>query len=428
MRTRIRGFIFLAFLFSFTLFLFSCGGDGGDDGGGGVICGNGACESGEDINNCPQDCDYCGNGYCGPNENASTCPADCGSGAVCGNGACESGEDINNCPQDCDYCGNGYCGPYENSSTCPADCPPEPAQKISAGNVHTCALLSSGAVKCWGYNRYGQLGDGSTVDSNVPVDVVEISNAISISAGLRHHACAVLSSGAAKCWGDNDDGQLGDGSNNYRKFPVYVSGLINAISISAGWEHTCAVLSSGAAKCWGKNQCGQLGNMDYNRSFEPVDVVGINDAISIDTGLFHTCALLSSGAVKCWGDNSHSQLGDGSTIYESNVPVDVVGISDAISISVGGYHSCAVLSSGAVKCWGDNGYGQLGDGSNTDSNVPVDVVGISDAISISAGWEHTCAVLSSGAVKCWGDNGYGQLGDGSNTDSAVPVDVVGIGP
>jgi len=195
-------------------------------------------------------------------------------------------------------------------------------------------------------------------------------------------------------------------------------------------DHTCAVLDSGSVKCWGDNWSGQLGDgSTIDDSNIPVDVLGITNAVDISAGGAHTCAVLDSGSVKCWGANWSGQLGDGSTSYENNVPVDVVGISDAISISAGNRHTCALLSSGAVKCWGDNEYGQLGDGSTIwYSNVPVDVVGINDAISISAGDDHTCALLSSGAVKCWGNDHYGQLGNGIFGYSNVPVDVVGIGP
>ena len=191
--------------------------------------------------------------------------------------------------------------------------------------------------------------------------------------------------------------------------------------IGSGDLYSCSLLSDGTVKCWGLNGFGQLGDGTSNSSFVPVLVTGISNAISIAAGYSHTCAVLSDGTVKCWGWNGYGQLGDGTGSYQSNVPVLVTGISNAISIAAGNGHTCAVLSDGTVKCWGWNGSGQLGDGTSNSSNVPVLVTGISNAISIAAGNGHTCAVLSDGTVKCWGWNFYGQLGDGTGNPSYVPV-------
>jgi alpha-tubulin suppressor-like RCC1 family protein len=297
---------------------------------------------------------------------------------------------------------------------------------VSAGSSHSCAVLSSGAVQCWGNNDTGQLGNGSTTTSTIPVNVSGISKATSVSAGYVH-SCAVLSSGAVQCWGNNDSGQLGNGTTANSTIPVTVAGISNATTITVGHAHTCALLGSGATQCWGNNAAGQLGNGTTTTSNSPVAVTGISDATSISAGYAHTCALLSSGTVQCWGANNVGQLGNGTTT-NSNIPVSVSGISNAISISAGGGHTCAVLSSRAVKCWGNNGDGQLGNdkfGQSTSS--PVVVSGISNASSVSTGQYHSCAVLSSGAVQCWGDNSYGRLGINSSTSfSGIPVTVNGI--
>jgi alpha-tubulin suppressor-like RCC1 family protein len=292
-------------------------------------------------------------------------------------------------------------------------------------------LTSSGSVKCWWYNSYGQIGNGNNTDSNVPVDVSGLSSGVSAIYAGHYHTCGLLTSGGVKCWGFNGHGELGNGNTADSNVPVDVSGLSSGVNaISAGYGHTCALLTSGGVKCWGWNNFGELGNGDNNESNVPVDVSGLSSGVSaISAGSYHSCALMDSGGVKCWGYNGHGQLGNGN-YSDSNVPVDVSGLSSGVSaISAGYAHTCGLLTSGGVKCWGANYYGQLGNGNNTRSNVPVDVSGLSSGVSaISAGGDHTCAMTSGGSVKCWGYNYYGQLGNGNNTDSNVPVDVVGFGP
>jgi alpha-tubulin suppressor-like RCC1 family protein len=296
------------------------------------------------------------------------------------------------------------------------------ATQISAGPEHTCVLLSGGALKCWGNNYYGQLGNGSTTFSSTPVQVSGISNATAVSAGGDRgswgYTCALLSGGTIDCWGSNYNGQLGNGTTTNSSTPVSVSGISTATQISAGVFHTCAVLTGGTVKCWGRNIYGELGNGTYNDSSStPVQVSGISTATQISAGLVHTCALLSDGTVECWGG-----FHDGTI----PTPVAVSGITNATQISDGGSHTCALLSDGTLKCWGDNNFGQLGNGTTTFSSTPVQVSGISNAIVVSAGLVHTCAVLSGGAIKCWGSNEDGQLGNGSTTFSSTPVSVVGL--
>jgi len=355
------------------------------------------------------------------------------------------------------------------------------ASAISAGGDHTCALLFDHRVVCWGYNKYGALGNGRRVNSSTPVPVSGIANASAIGAGgeescallfnrkvecwgntdfehlsrtvkpttnsttpvgIRglsdvmqvspgeHHACALLYNHRAVCWGFNGWAELG-GGKAYRSSstPVPVKVITRAIAISAGYTHSCALLSGGTAKCWGFNGDGELGNGKTTNSATPVPVKVITNAIAISAGNDYTCALLSSRRVKCWGLNTWGLLGIGNSSSSTPFPTprQVKGITNATAIGAGSDHTCALLSDGTVKCWGYNDHGQLGNGKTTSSSTPVLARGIRHATAISVGSSHSCALLSGGTVKCWGYNGDGELGNHKEVDSSLPVTVIGLG-
>ena len=285
---------------------------------------------------------------------------------------------------------------------------------VTAGSGFTCALLSDTTVKCWGENTHGQLGNGTFQPSAFPVTVTGLTGATAIAAG-SDHACALLSSGSIRCWGENTSGQLGDGSSGTtRTTPVTTIGVSDARSITASTGGTCALLASGVVKCWGDNTFGEIGNGTTGGVVSaPTAVSGLANVAAVIGGSYHNCVLLTDHSAKCWGANINGEVGDGTNTSPRSTPVAVTGLTTATDLGAGGDTTCAVLSGGTAKCWGYNNFGNVGDGtSGTARLVPTSVSGLTTAVAITGGNQNTCALLSDGTAKCWGENDLGQIGDG----------------
>jgi alpha-tubulin suppressor-like RCC1 family protein len=302
---------------------------------------------------------------------------------------------------------------------------------IAAGAYHACAVTSAGAVSCWGWNEQGQLGNGSTIDRHVPVPVIGLTGGVVSVSANYNHGCALMSSGAIKCWGRNSEGQLGDGTTEERHTPVDVQSVPDGVvSTSVGKSHACALTAAGAVYCWGRNDQGQLGGgTTAEKSLIPAAVPSVASGVAaIAAAKNYTCALTVLGAVECWGRNGNGQLGNGTTA-DSVAPVPVAGLSrGVIAIRATGDFVCALTSTSTVKCWGENDHGQLGNGSTTDSHVPVAVRNPGTSlVAITVGANHACTLSKTSAVSCWGRNDHGQLGDGTTRESHVPVAVRNLG-
>ncbi len=317
--------------------------------------------------------------------------------------------------------------------------------ELSLGDAYSCARFNDRTAQCWGKNDHGALGDGTMMNRPSPTGVSSLTDVAQIAAGglfeqdtcvLRpsppQHSCARLFDGTVRCWGDNREGQLGDGTLMTSTTPVKVKGLEKVTAIALRRQHTCALLATGTVMCWGANANGQLGDGTAVNSSTPTPVVGLADVVQIAVGAAHTCARKRDRTVWCWGLNDYGQLGIG-TAVEEHRPRQTTNLVDVVEVALGGGHSCARLLDGSVKCWGANAADQLGfktttacacGGTSSCAMTPEPVPGLAEVTDLALGARHTCVrVKAGGTVKCWGQNVSGQLGDGTTDGRAVPTDI-----
>ncbi len=335
---------------------------------------------------------------------------------------------------------------------------PLKADVISTGNSNTCAVLEEGTVQCWGPNEYGQLGVGGRsyqVENNpYPksiqglIDVVDVQTDGTLS-------CALLVDHTVKCWGDVS---IVDATHynswEYQLSPVLITGLPAVKTMAIGRDTVCfAMLNTDEVKCFDRNHnqgvmvsglSGTISSLtigvktcvldnqivkcwnDINNPIATPLSPSITNATSVSSGGVHSCALLSTGGVKCWGLNSYGQLGDG-TYNNSSTPITVTGINSATAISAGSYHTCATLANNTMKCWGRNSYGQLGNGTQTSINTPILVPSEFAFKAVSAGGDHTCGIDTEDRIACWGRAEYGSLGNRNTTNNQYyPVGVADV--
>ncbi len=303
--------------------------------------------------------------------------------------------------------------------------------QLWAGGWHTCAMRAS-KLTCWGSNEKGQVGDGTDQPRSVPLGI-EVPHVSSIALG-ELHSCALSHAGRVSCWGRNVKGESAlEELSPVNKLPREIAALADVTALAAGRQHSCALRRSGEVLCWGANHSAQLGRAPFSGPSRPEPVRELPPAARIFAGGANTCAQLRAGGMLCWGANESGQLGPGSREARP-VPAPIPGTESLVSIAFGNNShagsqnpdlakinsfACGLTAQGTVLCWGSNYTGQLGDGTREDRSEPTRVLDVADAIDLELGNVHACALARSGGVWCWGRNEFGNVGDGTMGPSTV---------
>ena len=290
---------------------------------------------------------------------------------------------------------------------------------VSLGRYHSAALTIDGSLYMWGYNDYGQLGNGITKDSYIPIKIMD--NVAAVSLGY-YNSAAITTDGSLYTWGQNTTGQLGNGRKENRLEASYLPEKIigNVASISLGSEHGAAITVHNDLYMWGDNFFGQLGDGTSEDSYVPMKIM--DNVVSVSLGNHHSAAITTDSSLYMWGDGYYGQLGNGESglITESHVPIKIM--DNVISVRLGIFHSAAITADGSLYMWGDNSRGQLGNGTYEFKNLPIKIM--DGIVFASLGWYHSSAITTNGSLYMWGNNDYGQLGNGTTENSSVPVKIV----
>ena len=283
--------------------------------------------------------------------------------------------------------------------------------QIAAGNGHTVALKEDGTVWAWGDNSDGQLGDGTGQSRYVPMQVAGLTNVIAVAAG-GWHTVALKADGTVWTWGSNRWGQLGDGGAvDTRYVPEQIAGLTNVMAVAAGGDHTVALKADGTVWAWGSNGWGQMGNGSVGDKHLPMQITGLANIAAVAAGSGHTVVLKEDGTVWACGNNDWGQLGGGDTTLSRYTPVQASGVDNVKAVAAGGLYTVGLKVDGTVWSWGCFYYEDWS--AIASGNLPMPASGLANVAAVSAGWAHNVALKMDGTVWAWGDNNYGQLGDGT---------------